>query len=432
MAKIIFGQLDLQWKKHLKSGTPLVLEGRYEVVEVNEISHDNAHSCHLATALDLQNDRQRVTVPITQAALKFSERLLRGKQIQHANALLEQHLVERDKCCVATEGGRSDAMIISYAGIGGNAALITYRVGLACIDKGLSENQLEGTLEKIVMEGRRCRNPRFLHSAAQLDEVKDVLALEISRRITSLPGNPRARPLGVNHAMVEKEKSPETPIAATVHQALPFSAGAGAPNADRRRQVLACIDNHLGDSPLRFCDALVADDIEAACFCAVQSRRMRTPTTEFGQYPGIRRSLHAAIDVVEPVPEDVVLEPKILFGKDGRAVYPELADRRDIRFTDVLRADLSQATMARSDRVAGTQQDGSLLFPNGLAVALESGREVRSPAHSVVTRKLNGADIVDFSGQRREATTCDLVADLAVHNPSAVALVHYLDHALLI
>lgn len=184
----IIDQLLDEWEQCGKEPGKLQLAERYEVIQVEQHPPQANHQRVMLTVRDLEDSSKTITVPLTQAGLKFTDRLLRQREIETANTLLEDH---RQLCvnALAPDGSlpTADPMIISLAGIGRNAVLITYRETLARINaepttSHLDEHWLDDTLEDIVASGRRDRGPGFIHSDAQLQVLREGLKEVLEQR----------------------------------------------------------------------------------------------------------------------------------------------------------------------------------------------------------------------------------------------------------
>jgi hypothetical protein len=211
--KTILGQLREQWERRSENAGPLVLAGRYEVTELRELSADK-HQCRYAlTAVDVLDRTKTRTMVLTQAGLRFTDKLLRSAQIKEADDLMNAHLAQCGPASSDAASGQQEPMVISHAGIGRNATLITYREVLRRFDATPTDQALDIALEAVTRQGRESRGPRFIHSEAQLDELKKALKEEFARRSgnASLP-----RPASRSNASLRRSLTPpasaQTPI----------------------------------------------------------------------------------------------------------------------------------------------------------------------------------------------------------------------------
>jgi hypothetical protein len=117
-------------------------------------------------------------IPLMQAGFQFTGKLLVASNIMRASDLLEQ--------CKPAEGGASseqcDPLILSTAGHGRNAVLMTYREIARQIDEKIIKNDadLEKTLNAVISQGRKIRSPHFVHSESQLEQLYLALKKKLS------------------------------------------------------------------------------------------------------------------------------------------------------------------------------------------------------------------------------------------------------------
>jgi hypothetical protein len=174
-------------KKQLLRHPARLIGGRYRVISFRDISSSGAGSTgsdtlrHELVAQDTWSPAQPVIrVPITQVGLKFTDHLLRAPQIARASALLDAHNALLTQ---PVDPLNADKMILSFAGIGRNATLITYRVLSAAIARGeLTEESLDAALEAEITSNRVRRGPDYLHTQAQLAQLRAALLERIAAR----------------------------------------------------------------------------------------------------------------------------------------------------------------------------------------------------------------------------------------------------------
>lgn len=138
-------------------------------------------------------DRQsgiEITVPLTQAGLRFSDKLLRPAEIRRANSLLNAHQDAVNSCGYADPSGSPAVqLILSQAGSGRNATLITYHKMSHLIENGLvTEDTLDAVLEEEIDAQRMRRGPGYVHSMEQLASLRTALMdkMEGDAQITPL------------------------------------------------------------------------------------------------------------------------------------------------------------------------------------------------------------------------------------------------------
>lgn len=177
----IVGQLREQMSKNPQE--KLILGGRYRVesfkpAAVSGMDDDHAHWELEVTDL---TDDQRKKVPVTQAGLTFTGRLLDREGIKRADALLAVH---ENMIADSTRASAVQSLptIISYAGSGRNATLITYRQIAELIDAKQIKNEsaLEKVLVDMIAKGRQERGNLFVHSEAQIESLREALLERIN------------------------------------------------------------------------------------------------------------------------------------------------------------------------------------------------------------------------------------------------------------
>ena len=158
----------------------LILGGRYHVTAIDRILGEQPDTFSLrVTATDLNHPGQIRSLILTQAGLKFDDKVLRVAEIERANALVGGHL---EAGGFNSSGFDFDPMVVSGAGIGRNATLICYREALARLGTIRNESDLGPLLQEIIRVGRRDRGPRFIHSEAQFDELHKALLQQYRQR----------------------------------------------------------------------------------------------------------------------------------------------------------------------------------------------------------------------------------------------------------
>lgn len=177
---------------------PLRLGDRYEVIGFDPVdgSHDgDDHVRYALTVRDLATAKESV-VPITQVGLPFTDRVLQADDIVRANQVLNTHIEAHKKRHAIGEQVPSPVdpleqhgpLIVSQAGIGRNAALITFRDISSRIvqDKSVNRDNLDAILRKVILDSRQARGPKFMHSKNQMKAVRQAL-LELIERTEKQP-----------------------------------------------------------------------------------------------------------------------------------------------------------------------------------------------------------------------------------------------------
>ncbi len=244
--KTILAQLRGQWEGRSENAGPLVLAGRYEVTVLKELSADE-HQCRYAlTAVDVLDRTKIRTVVLTQAGLRFTDKLLRSAQIKEADVLMNAHLAQCGPASTDAASNQPEPMVISHAGIGRNATLIAYREVLTRFDATPTDHALDIALEDVIRQGRESRGPRFVHSEAQLDELKKALKEEFARRsCNSVP-----RPAVCSNASLLRSLTP--PASAQVPIPTPINIDASIQEIMQGTIDRLERDKPLSDDPLRY------------------------------------------------------------------------------------------------------------------------------------------------------------------------------------
>ncbi|EGF30937.1 hypothetical protein IMCC9480_589 [Oxalobacteraceae bacterium IMCC9480] len=154
---------------------PIELNGRYSLTSISQ-NHDGSEDgrSFSLTVTDNDSPTHSLTIPLVQAGYKFTNKLLDARQIDRASKLLDMHQPPSvnenplDQC---------DPLILSTAGYGRNAVLMTYREICRQIEGGTVRDkaQLREALKPTIDEGREFRSPHFVHSEAQLWELYKAL-----------------------------------------------------------------------------------------------------------------------------------------------------------------------------------------------------------------------------------------------------------------
>ncbi len=433
--KTILGQLLNRWNNPAHTADRLVLGGRYKVTDMTLVKSDEMHACYLITARDLHDTNRLVTVPLTQAAMRFDDCLLRAQQIKDANRLLEDHLGHRPSTAKSTRPGiRNDPIILSKAGIGRNAALITYRAVLSKIDnEGHSVSfSLLDALETVVTQGRLDRGKQFLHSEAQLEEVHDALSKYFVE-------HPREDPVKIPSQALHRHQLSRclteeiTAKPADAMRRLNVASVSPTPInsvVDHRTHILSLLQRHDAASPLELFDALADEDPDVAAFCSVQARRALTAIEGSCSGGYEFSSMHAGVGVeIVSSGQAGVFEEPVIYPKGTN----DDGDQTKILKIQHLLAGDVEAAMALSGTDDGNNREKSAgIFPYGLAVALRTGKRDMSPSLTPSASLPSAEKISSFFTKNADMSTLELVETLAVNNPSMAALVHFIDHGLLL
>lgn len=159
-------------------GEEIIIGNRYRVIPTKrENTADHIASYDLQIRALASNEE--FTLPITQIGLKFDNAVLEAEEIRAANAALDQHLQHGASYHL---GSGKEPIIISRKGVGRNATLIAYHEILRWIRSGEidSDASLDAALQFVILDGRQARSVHFVHSAMQLQELRNALLKEIA------------------------------------------------------------------------------------------------------------------------------------------------------------------------------------------------------------------------------------------------------------
>jgi hypothetical protein len=151
------------------------LGGRYKIVGGLEPVPTGDGDCKRMklTVTDILGDgKTEKSIILTQAGLAFRENKLSAADIARADKMMEDHRSANSDIHVP---GNKDPIVMSYTGIGRNATLIAYRQVYARLGEVRNKEQLDALLKQVVIEGRKGRGPGFIHSAAQLEELRSAV-----------------------------------------------------------------------------------------------------------------------------------------------------------------------------------------------------------------------------------------------------------------
>ncbi|EGF30763.1 hypothetical protein IMCC9480_798 [Oxalobacteraceae bacterium IMCC9480] len=121
--------------------------------------------------------KKNITVPLTQAGLKFTNAVLSADHIARASKLMDEHNATLEK---TGQPSPDDPLIASHAGHGRNGTLITYRAICQRIKDGLVNDDvsLEAALKEVISKGRQAK-PHFVHSLAQFEQLHAALQTQL-------------------------------------------------------------------------------------------------------------------------------------------------------------------------------------------------------------------------------------------------------------
>ena len=177
-----------------ESNSELVFGNRYICGDLVQIagkgrSGDKDDFVQYKLSVTDRSSGNKVTIPLTQAGLKFTGRVLQPKEIRRASALVEAHrgAVQRHSDARHTKA-LSEQLILSRAGVGRNATVITYQKIARLIENGrVNEASLDRALEEEIDNARARRGPTYVHSIEQLGSLRTALLDKIEMVLHPFP-----------------------------------------------------------------------------------------------------------------------------------------------------------------------------------------------------------------------------------------------------
>jgi hypothetical protein len=111
----------------------------------------------------------KASVPITQAGLRFTGKVLQKAELEMAQRIFDQHMAQVKE--------NPEPGIYSPAGIGRSATLMVHHEISQRINDGLIRDakDLDDQIEQVIDKGREDRSPHFIHSSAQFVVLRDTL-----------------------------------------------------------------------------------------------------------------------------------------------------------------------------------------------------------------------------------------------------------------
>ena len=225
----VLGKLRHDFTQARQSGQPLTI-GKYTVTDVMEhesspIPQDPTEkpNFYQRYQLDVQwrDDEGKIcetSVPISQVGLRFTGQVLRQEELEQAQEVFSDH--------IAQIRAPHDPNIFSPGGIGRSATLMVHHEISQRIHDGLivDKEALDAQIDQVINQGRRDRNPDFVHSPAQLDVLSEtLLTLLKSKR----PSQREANPVVTTALQPPATAEIDTPIVA----AAPIQTAAAGPVA---------------------------------------------------------------------------------------------------------------------------------------------------------------------------------------------------------
>ncbi|MFT5532668.1 MAG: hypothetical protein ACI802_000893 [Candidatus Paceibacteria bacterium] len=179
----------------------LKLDERYKlkaITEIEDVKDATLFSLEIVdSGVKVGESPKNLTIPLMQAGLKFTKKLLRVKEIKRASELMGP--CPTPSTLPSTPEKQCDPLILSTAGHGRNAVLMTYREIVRQIDEGIVTDELSlgEALHAVILKGRETRSPHFVHSKLQLEQLylalKDELLAKAASPVSSNEGAARRR-----------------------------------------------------------------------------------------------------------------------------------------------------------------------------------------------------------------------------------------------
>ncbi len=187
--KSIIDLLKTEIAKPRDSNSALMFGNRYQYQCLKQVAgkgHANDAEDFVRYELTvIDPDGITIKIPLTQAGLKFKDRVLRPAEIRRADVLLNAHQVAVRS---GVDADQTDSpkvqLILSRAGAGRNATLISYHKIASLIECGrVTEATLDDALEEEIYANRMRRGPGYVHSIEQLASLRTAL----QEKIASIP-----------------------------------------------------------------------------------------------------------------------------------------------------------------------------------------------------------------------------------------------------
>jgi hypothetical protein len=187
--KTILAMLNERHENAQSNKQPLSIAGKYKVTDfVDRQQSVGPYTQYLLTVEEIGvTPPAPRTIAITQAGFPFPEAVLSSSDIELARMALVQHIPTTLTPVAQTGTAQIHPLIVSHAGIGRNATLITYDriwnlINSKNTDKRINRINLDDKLCELIEEGRLSRGPRFVHSREQLAQLRAALILAIEHR----------------------------------------------------------------------------------------------------------------------------------------------------------------------------------------------------------------------------------------------------------
>ncbi len=221
--------LAAQWKI---SGAGMQLGTRYELNNFCEVPIDPPRPDVARYRLDAYDHtaKQPRIVFITEARLRFVNKLLESDKIIRAAELLETHPCASQKSVATDAQSQSGPLICSAAGIGRSAVLAVYQDLSKRLSIDVDRDNLDDELAEAIKKGIDARGPKFLHSKYQIAALREALLT----RFATMPHaarSPNAGQRGRQHVARHDTASAPSPSVAP-----PVASASASANTVNRAQ----------------------------------------------------------------------------------------------------------------------------------------------------------------------------------------------------
>ena len=168
---VIDDVLDRLERQHGADADRLIIAGRYAITAMERMpTIESGHRCYKLTAHDVKSPNSGKTMLITEADLNYRTDILRFREIERANAMMEAHTRESRRS--GPGNSAQDPAVLDHFGWGSNAALICYREAIRRLGDIDKVEQIDDLIKEIVADETRVRGQFFLGPREQIAELK--------------------------------------------------------------------------------------------------------------------------------------------------------------------------------------------------------------------------------------------------------------------
>lgn len=240
--------LGKEWEKF---GEGMQLGDRYVIQNFRVLPNNPPQpnvTRYAITAFDIKNGlpdtKNPKTVHITQAGLRFVNKLLQPEEIVQAAKLFASHppsvMPETNEAEDHTRSQRqpqTGPLICSAAGIGRSAVLAVYQDLCSRMPGEVNQDTLDHELAKAIEAGIDARGAKFLHSKAQLAVLRQTLLATINKPLRSAPADRASQQI-----LRRQVSSPRS------NHTFDGDRGAGVAIPKQQSDLLSCSTLHVSNS----------------------------------------------------------------------------------------------------------------------------------------------------------------------------------------